>query len=128
MIPRKPLARERGRTPWSAIFVTKAKAPDREVVRDRAATGPRPIPNGLIERTHPKLAVGAQCRLRPISGSSFHSAPQGESAMTLDRMLLIDKQVLETPLYGVLQMTWHLRKSERPLPQWARASPKTAMT
>ena len=24
-------------------------------------------------------------------------------------MLLIDKQFLEMPLYGVLQMTWHLQ-------------------
>ena len=30
--------------------------------------------------------------------------------MNLDLMLLVDKQFLETPFYGVRQMTWHLQK------------------
>ena len=63
----------------------------------------------MIERTHPKLSVGAQCRLLSISRSSFYYAPQGETAMNLDLMLLIDKQFLDTPFYGVRQMTWHLQ-------------------
>jgi putative transposase len=42
-------------------------------------------------------------------------------------MLLIDKQFLDTPFYGVRQMTWLLQKSEGPWPQWGRVSPKTAM-
>jgi len=75
------------------------------VVRDRAATGSRPIPNGMIEQAHPKLSVGAQCRLLSISRSSFYYAPQGETVMNLDLMLLIDKQFLDTPFYGVRQMT-----------------------
>lgn len=29
--------------------------------------------------------------------------------MNLDLMVVIDKQFLETPFYGVQQMTWHLR-------------------
>ena len=29
--------------------------------------------------------------------------------MNLDLMLLIDKQFLDTPFYGVRQMTWHLQ-------------------
>jgi len=29
--------------------------------------------------------------------------------MNLDLMQLIDKQFLETPFYGVRQITWHLR-------------------
>jgi len=29
--------------------------------------------------------------------------------MNFDLMVVIDKQFLETPLYGVEQMTWHLR-------------------
>ena len=52
----------------------------------------------MIERTHPKLSVGAQCRLLSISRSSFYYAPQGETAMNLDLMLLIDKQFLDTPV------------------------------
>lgn len=81
----------------------------------------------MIERTHPKLSVGAQCRLLSISRSSFYYAPQGETAMNLDLMLLIDKQFLDTPFYGVRQMTWHLQKSEGPWPRWSRESPKTVM-
>lgn len=41
------------------FFGKKARAVDREVRR------------GMIERTHPKLSVGAQCRLLSISLSSF---------------------------------------------------------
>ena len=52
----------------------------------------------MIERNHPKLSVGAQCRLLSISRSSFYYAPQGETAMNLDLMLLIDKQFLDTPV------------------------------
>jgi len=63
----------------------------------------------MIERTHPKLSVEAQCRLLSISRSSFYYAPQGETAMNLDLMRQIDKQFLGTPFYGVRQMTWHLQ-------------------
>ena len=63
----------------------------------------------MIERSHPKLSVGAQCRLLSISRSSFYYAPQGETGMNLDLMLLIDKQFLDAPFYGVRQMTWHLQ-------------------
>jgi hypothetical protein len=50
------------------FFVTKAHALDREVRR------------GMIERTHPKLSVGAQCQLLSISRSSFYDAPQGDTS------------------------------------------------
>jgi hypothetical protein len=63
----------------------------------------------MIEKNHPSLSVGAQCRLLSISRSSFYYAPQGETAMNLDLMLLIDKQFLDTPFYGVRQMSWHLQ-------------------
>lgn len=33
----------------------------------------------------------------------------GESAENLALMALIDRQFMETPFYGVCQMTWHLR-------------------
>nr|WP_254216577.1 IS3 family transposase [Tabrizicola sp. TH137] len=81
----------------NGFFVTKAQALDREVRR------------GMIEKNHPSLSVGAQCRLLSISRSSFYYAPQGETAMNLDLMLLIDKQFLDMPFYGVRQMTWHLQ-------------------
>lgn len=63
----------------------------------------------MIERDHPVLSMNAQCRLLSISLSSFYYEPQGETEMNLALMLLIDKQFLETPFYGVQQMTWHLR-------------------
>ncbi len=63
----------------------------------------------MIEPGHPSLSVGAQCRLLSISRSSFYYEAQGETATNLDLMLLIDKQFLDTPFYGVRQMTWHLR-------------------
>ena len=63
----------------------------------------------MIERNHPKLSVGAQCRLLSISRSSFYYEPQGETAVNLALMRLIDQQFLETPFYGVRQMTWHLQ-------------------
>lgn len=63
----------------------------------------------MIERSHPALSVGVQCRLLSISRSSFYYAPQGETVVNLGLMQLIDRQFLETPFYGVQQMTWHLR-------------------
>ena len=81
----------------------------------------------MIVKNHPSLSVGARCRLLSISRSSFYYELMGETAMNLDLMLLIDKQFLDTPFYGVRQMTWHLQKSEGPWPQWGRESPKTAM-
>ena len=59
----------------------------------------------MIERNHPTLSIGAQCRLLTISRSTFNYEPQGETEMNLALMLLIDKQFLETPFYGVRQMT-----------------------
>ena len=51
----------------------------------------------MIERHHPQLSVGAQCRLLSISRSSFYYAPRGESVVNLALMRLIDRQFLETP-------------------------------
>ena len=67
------------------------------------------MPKGMIELNHPKLTVGAQCRLLSIARSSFYYAPQGETAMNLDLMQLVDKEFLETTFFGVRQMTWHLQ-------------------
>jgi putative transposase len=44
-----------------------------------------------------------------ISRSSFYCTPQGETAMNLVLMVMMDKQFLETPFFGVQQMTWHLQ-------------------
>jgi putative transposase len=69
----------------------------------------------MIEPDHPALPIGMQCRLLSISRSSFYYEPQGESEMNLALMLLIDKQFLETPFYGVQQMTWHLHNEGHPV-------------
>ena len=88
---------DRGAGRGQRFFVQKAQALDRQVRR------------GMIERNHPTLSIGAQCRLLSISRSSFYYEPQGETEMNLALMRLIDKQFLETPFYGVRQMTWHLQ-------------------
>ncbi len=69
----------------------------------------------MIEPDHPKLSIGMQCRLLSLSRSSFYYEPQGENEMNLALMLLIDKQFLETPFYGVQQMTWHLQNEGHPV-------------
>lgn len=51
----------------------------------------------MIEPEHPKLSIGAQCRLLSLARSSFYYEPHGESAMNLALTRLIDKQFLETP-------------------------------
>ena len=49
------------------------------------------MPKVMIERTHPKLSVGAQCQLLSISRSSFCYELMGETAMNLDLMVKVDK-------------------------------------
>jgi putative transposase len=71
----------------------------------------------MIERNHPSLSVGAQCSLLSISRPSFYYEPQGETAMNLGLLLLIDKQFLDTPFYGVRQMTWHLQNEDHAVNQ-----------
>ena len=63
----------------------------------------------MIEPDHPKLSIGTQCCLLSISRSSFYYSPLGETDTNLALMLKIDRQFLDTPFYGVRQMTWHLR-------------------
>lgn len=63
----------------------------------------------MIEPGHPVLPVGKQCALLSISRSSFYYTPKGETEMNLTLMRQIDEQFLETPFFGVRQMTWHLK-------------------
>lgn len=63
----------------------------------------------MIESDHPVLSIGKQCALLSISRSSFYYAPKGETETNLALMRRIDVQFLETPFFGVRQMTWHLR-------------------
>jgi putative transposase len=63
----------------------------------------------MIEPGHPVLPIGKQCALLSISRSSFYYTPKGETEMNLSLMRQIDEQFLETPFFGVRQMTWHLK-------------------
>ena len=63
----------------------------------------------MIEPDHPDLSIGQQCKLLSIARSSFYYTPKGESEQNLGLMRQIDEQFLETPFFGVRQMTWHLR-------------------
>ncbi|WP_245271052.1 IS3 family transposase [Hoeflea phototrophica] len=79
------------------FFGKKAEAMGREVRR------------GMVEPDHPQLSIGQQCKLLSIARSSFYYTPKGETEQNLDLMRQIDEQFLETPFFGVRQMTWHLR-------------------
>ena len=63
----------------------------------------------MVEPANTNLSIGKQCKLLSISRSSFYYTPKGETAMNLMLMRQIDEQFLETPFFGVRQMTWHLR-------------------
>ena len=71
----------------------------------------------MINKDHPRLSIAKQCRLLSISRSSFYYEPKGETAFNLMLMRLIDEQFLDTPFYGVRQMTWHLRGQGHPVNQ-----------
>src|SRR3546814_17066185 len=63
----------------------------------------------MIRPDRPRLSIARQCRLVSIGRSSYYHEARGESAENLALMALIDRQFLETPIYGARQMTWHLR-------------------
>jgi putative transposase len=69
----------------------------------------------MVELGHPVLSVGKQCALLSISRSSFYYTPKGETEMNLTLMRQIDEQFLETPFFGVRQMTWHLKNEGHPV-------------
>ena len=62
----------------------------------------------MVEPGHPRLSIGRQCALLSIARSSFYYQPAGETELNLALMRLVDEQFLETPFYGVRQMTRHL--------------------
>jgi putative transposase len=68
-----------------------------------------------LEALKGELPIGAQYRLLPISRSSFYYSPLGETNTNLALMRVIDKQFLDTPFFGVRQMTWHLRNEGHPV-------------
>jgi len=81
----------------------------------------------MVEPGNTNLSIGKQCKLLSISRSSFYYMPKGETAMNLMLMRQIDEQFLETPFFGVRQMTWHLRNEGLDLSRFD-AAPLIAFT
>jgi putative transposase len=67
----------------------------------------------MIDKNHPSMSVGAQCRLPSIPLLSLCYELMGETAMNLDLIVKIDKQFLETPFCGVQRMRRHLQTKGR---------------
>jgi len=63
-----------------------------------------------LVKTHLQISLQRQCELLGLSKSTYYYQPQPEKADNLLYMRLIDEQYLETPFYGVLQMTNFLRR------------------
>lgn len=61
------------------------------------------------EPGHPELSIRKQCGLLGINRSSLYYRPVGVDDYTLLLMHELDRQYTETPFYGVLKMTEHLR-------------------
>lgn len=68
-----------------------------------------PCLRSLIESDQSELSIARRCELLGLSRSSYYYKPVEESAENLAYMLIMDKQYLETPYYGVGQMVYHLR-------------------
>lgn len=63
-----------------------------------------------LEPESSDLSIRQQCGLLGINRSSLYYRPVGIDAYTLLLMHELDKQYTETPFYGVLKMTEHLRQ------------------
>lgn len=62
----------------------------------------------MIDRTH-ELSISRQAKVLNISRGSVYYQSRPLSAGALEIMRRIDEQFLETPFFGVRQMTWHLK-------------------
>lgn len=63
----------------------------------------------LIEPEHRQVSIARQCELLGIARSSWYYQPTGEDPYNLHLMKLIERQLAETPFYGVRRMTAWLR-------------------
>lgn len=94
-----PTVRRLARPHWGhslPSFGQKTQALDRHVRRK------------VIEPNLKGLSISKQCAWLSVSRSSFYYQPKGETEMNLGPMRVIDKQFLETPFFGVRQLTWDL--------------------
>ena len=71
----------------------------------------RQVRRKMVEPANSALSIRQQCKLLSITRSSFYYTPKGETEQNLDLMRRIDEQFLETPFFGVRQMTWDLRNN-----------------
>jgi len=63
----------------------------------------------LIEPDHRDISIVRQCELLGLSRSGYYYKPVEETPENLHYMLLMDKQYLQTPFYGVLRMLTYLQ-------------------
>jgi putative transposase len=68
-----------------------------------------------LDRDHPQLSLRRQCELIGLNRSSYYYQPASESPLNLSLMRWIDEQYLQTPFYGYLKMTEHLRQTKKVL-------------
>ena len=59
--------------------------------------------------------MARQCQLTGLSRSGLYYEPQGETALNLTLMRLLDEQYTRTPFFGVLKMTDALMKQGYPV-------------
>ena len=62
-----------------------------------------------VVKSHPRLSLDEQCNLLTIHRSGIYYKPQGESALNLQLMKIIDEYFMEHPYFGVERMTDYLR-------------------
>ena len=62
-----------------------------------------------LDPGHSELSMRQQCGVLGINRSSVYYRPVGIDDYTLMIMRELDKQYTETPFYGVVKMTEHLR-------------------
>lgn len=68
-----------------------------------------------LDRGHSALSLRTQCDVLGINRSSLYYRPVGIDAYSLMLMHELDRQYTETPFYGVLKMTQHLRTLGHPV-------------
>ena len=64
----------------------------------------------MVNKDH-QLSVRRQCKLLTLTRSNLYYEPKGESVENLRFMAIIDKQFLETPLYGSRQMARYMKRN-----------------
>lgn len=64
----------------------------------------------FIQMNHPDLSLSVQCALLGLSRSSYYYEASEESPLNIELMHLMDEYFTDYPCYGVLRMTYWLRR------------------